>query len=602
MASSRIVQEAQAYSLDTILKDHYAVPDFQRPYVWKKRHVDQLYVDLYDAFTERAGDEYFIGSLVTFEDRRARRLQLVDGQQRMLTLALLFAACRDRIKALSPRANVTLFEDVLRGPQRTQRGASNVADRIMARADPDRAILTEVIGGEGPSLIPNVYPANQRQLLYAYKNISAFLEEDFGRKDKDLFAFVRYVLDNVYVVRMRTDSFSSALQIFETINARGVDLSAFDMVKNYLFTKVRDKDSQKRLSGHWRTITTRIEDAVGSHGPTQTSASIRFLRYFVMSKYDTHKVIQAQAAYGWIKENVLDKRVGSNTALDFAFDMTKGARAYAYITEGKYPSENKRHPLVTSVNLITTGVRQHYPLLMAAANHPAPVFDQLMSELERLVVIYLLAGVRWNALESAIPDWADRIRRTRTLPAMSKFTREHIRTHLEKHLPTARENLRMLGNRGHATQFYVLARMTEWVETLAGDPNGMPYYYNETRAFPVTIEHVLPQKPSPEALNPFSRLRVGLDSYQYQLGNLCLLNCVSNAFANNKSFKEKKATYTLGGQFLLTRSLGTSVAKSRAKRFQQIEKQLYTPKTWNPAALEARTRKMVRLATDIWDL
>ena len=134
MAGNRVIEEARPYSLDDVFKEHYAVPEFQRPYVWKKRHVTQLFDDLFDAHKERGRGEYFIGSIVTYRDTD-RRNYLVDGQQRMLTLISLFAACRDRLLALDETTDVSFFESLVRGERRTARGKVIEDDRVLARVN-----------------------------------------------------------------------------------------------------------------------------------------------------------------------------------------------------------------------------------------------------------------------------------------------------------------------------------------------------------------------------------------------------------------------------------------------------------------------------------
>jgi uncharacterized protein with ParB-like and HNH nuclease domain len=74
--------------------------------------------------------------------------------------------------------------------------------------------------------------------------LAYYLSEEFGREEKTIRTFARFILDDVYLVRIQTDSFATGLRIFETINARGRNLTPFDMVKNYLFAVVKPSESQ----------------------------------------------------------------------------------------------------------------------------------------------------------------------------------------------------------------------------------------------------------------------------------------------------------------------------------------------------------------------
>jgi len=598
LAGSRVIQEARPYPLDDVFKEHYAVPEFQRPYVWKKRQVEQLFYDLFDAHKgERGRGEYFIGSIVTYQDQD-RRHYLVDGQQRMLTLVSLFCACRDRILALDENAEVSFFESLVRGERRTARAKVKEDDRVLARVNPDQEILAQLIRRRGPILEARQFPAFQRDLLYAYRYLAAYIEDELGREEKSIRSFTRYILDEVYLVHVQTDSFSSALQIFETINARGIGLSPFDMVKNYLFAVVKASE-KKRLEKLWGNVQGRLEDAIGPGSGSQTSTSIRFLRYFVMAHYDTKQVIQARNAYTWIKDNVLTKRAGSQGAMQFAQKMDRASIAYRNLHHGSYPGNSRRQSLIRAINDMGAGVRQHYPLLMAGQGHPDETVDVLTEALERLIVIFLLAGVSWNELESKIPEWASRIRVTTTVPGMKRFVNAHVRPHADQHVESARNDLWRLGEQGYAIQRYVLVRMTEHIETQAGSSRGLQFFRD--RDVDITIEHVLPQNKESDAAIPFASER-RIEDYIYQLGNLTLLYRIDNSYNNDSEFKDKRETFRDNGQFHLTRFLGGRGVGQVAKRVRDLYRKWPPPNQWTPNIVERRSERMMKLADEIWDL
>jgi hypothetical protein len=597
MVERHVIQEARPYSLDDVFKEHYAVPEFQRPFVWKKRQVQQLFYDLFDAHQERGRGEYFIGSIVTYRDKD-RRQYLVDGQQRMLTLISLFAACRDRIMALDENADVSFFDSIIRGDRRTARGKVTVEDRVLARVNPDQEILAQLIRGRGPVLEAKQFPAFQRDLLYAYQYLGIFLREEFGREEKTIRAFTRYILDDVSLVRVQTDSFGSALQIFETINARGIGLSPFDMVKNYLFSLVRASD-KNRLEKLWGTVQGRLEDTIGAGSGSQTATSVRFLRYFVMAQYDTKTVLQARNAYTWVKDNILTRKAGSQGAMQFAQSMERSSMAFRNLHQGYYPGQAKTQPLLRAINDMGAGVRQHYPLLMAAQGHPDDVVDALTASLERLTVIFLLAGVSWNELERKIPEWSGRIRSTKTKSGMETFIRSSIRPLADEHVKSARQDMWMLGEQGRAIERYVLTRMTEAIQVKAGKARGLKYYTD--RDVDITIEHVLPQNKESDAAKPFASVS-RLEDYIYQLGNLTLLYRVDNSYNNDGDFDYKRDTFSDADQFHLTRFLGNSTPGDVVKRVRDLYRAWPLPSKWNPQAVERRSEKMMRLADDIWDL
>src|SRR3989344_2635891 len=74
---------------------YYQVPDYQRPYAWDNEQVEQLWEDIFTAFQENM-DEYFLGSIILTDNKQNQKaLDIVDGQQRLTTLMILFCCLRD---------------------------------------------------------------------------------------------------------------------------------------------------------------------------------------------------------------------------------------------------------------------------------------------------------------------------------------------------------------------------------------------------------------------------------------------------------------------------------------------------------------------------
>ena len=109
---------ADPRTLLELSQKHWAVPDFQREYVWRRKQVRTLLTDINDGLTG-TGSDYFLGVVVWFPDPAdgdALRW-LVDGQQRFATLFALIAALRDRVDALglqSSEEGAELYRDLQR--------------------------------------------------------------------------------------------------------------------------------------------------------------------------------------------------------------------------------------------------------------------------------------------------------------------------------------------------------------------------------------------------------------------------------------------------------------------------------------------------------
>jgi hypothetical protein len=94
----RTPMEAAERTISQILTEQirYEIPPYQRPYSWDKGNVEQLLDDVWEAY-EANDEEYFIGSLITIEREKGRLYDVVDGQQRLTTLNLIFCRLRDAV-------------------------------------------------------------------------------------------------------------------------------------------------------------------------------------------------------------------------------------------------------------------------------------------------------------------------------------------------------------------------------------------------------------------------------------------------------------------------------------------------------------------------
>ena len=84
-------------NLGAVFSDEYyfQIPLYQRPYAWTTEHVDELLDDLIDAMRRDEDTPYFLGSIVLIKSDDDPKSEVVDGQQRLTTLTMLFCALRD---------------------------------------------------------------------------------------------------------------------------------------------------------------------------------------------------------------------------------------------------------------------------------------------------------------------------------------------------------------------------------------------------------------------------------------------------------------------------------------------------------------------------
>ena len=273
-------------SIQKVFENFYEVPSYQREYVWKESNVKALLADIYHAFDAEAKNDYFIGTSVVAPNTQTSCLEVIDGQQRLTTLFILMIIldlkCPSDVlknKIYNSKMTPAGTEETTYHLNLNYANAQQFLETIYN--DPKKYEFIKTIGNRTNPLIKQLQekyskklPDTIKNLYNAYKTINEFIVEHFENEDK-LISFRGYVLCNVHILQISTD-ISQALQIFETINERGLSLNPLDLIKNRLFSHI-DKKEFNKLKKQWQEIF-KLFKKNGSH-------KLRFIRYFLMASF-----------------------------------------------------------------------------------------------------------------------------------------------------------------------------------------------------------------------------------------------------------------------------------------------------------------------------
>lgn len=229
------------------IEEQYVVPSYQRPYSWEYDQCIQLYNDLLRAFDNE--EDYFIGNIIIAKsDSNKGSLEVVDGQQRLITLLLL-------IKVLSIfQTDLKVLFDLL--SQEDWKGTNNFPRiRTDVFESNDNEALSQLLSFNQEdfenTLSDSIDKSNniiERKVrnkfvlnaLYFYKWVKFYDE-----KNNDLEEFTYFLLRNVYLLPIelggatQDEANEKALVIFETINNRGMNLEDADIFKAKLYNKAK---------------------------------------------------------------------------------------------------------------------------------------------------------------------------------------------------------------------------------------------------------------------------------------------------------------------------------------------------------------------------
>lgn len=284
---------------ELLKQQRLSVPIYQRPYTWELQQVKDLYTDIIDARMQNS-NQYFLGTVVitTSGDRDIKNI--IDGQQRIVTISILIAAIRNYF------ANNA---DVKRESMLTEAYISR-ADLITMLPNPTVLILPEDQGFYNDYIInvpnikeraPNNLSATQKRLYHAIKEAQKTIDSIVTiskNPSNELAELILFIEKKVVLVSLDVGSEANAYVIFEVLNDRGLDLTVADLLKNYIFS-ISGKNLLPTCQAKWKEMTTLISN---SHDERDIK---NFIRHDWISR---NGLIREKNLYSEIKKNITESR------------------------------------------------------------------------------------------------------------------------------------------------------------------------------------------------------------------------------------------------------------------------------------------------------
>jgi hypothetical protein len=554
------IQDTSSQTLRQLLGNglRYTIPRFQRDYSWTLEQWDDLWQDMEAV---RRGDEtaHYLGYLVlqTADDKE---YTVIDGQQRMITLSLVILAVIKALRDLSeagvePEANqtrITAFRNAYIG---TLNPVSLVADnKLTLNRNNDEFYRQQLVPLH--QLPVRGLNASERLLRncfnWFYDRIRATFPDGAA-----LAEYLDGMVDRLFFTVIRVDDELNAFKVFETLNARGVQLSSADLLKNYLFSIVDANGSDRREMAEMESLWNRVISKLGSQKFPE------FLRIYWNSR---NKTVRKRDLFKAIRRNV----TGKAAAFQLVRDLERSADVYIALREPTDETWKERPEVRRRLeDLQVFQVRQPLSLLMAAYDELPP--DQFLRVLRAMVVI----SFRYNVIGGRNPNDQETVYNgvARTLREGQPFTEgmladvypadESFKTEL-----TTAEFRRT--TRGHKLVRYILGKI-ERQEYQADFDYSSDLY---------TVEYVLPESPGPGWNHIEDTV---LDRFVYRLGNLAIMERGLNKEADNLGYAYKKPILARS-QVNLTADIPDHYAE------------------WDERTIDRRQRKLASVATGIWRL
>jgi hypothetical protein len=518
------------FGLASILKQNQlVVPPNQREYSWTVKEVRTLFQDFAKAISEGDGS-YFLGTIVTIP-RTGGALEVVDGQQRLATTAIMLSAIRDYLQSRDAMIAESIDSEFLTVIDRVSRARIPRLRLNLDDNDYFRARLTgtqSVPAATKPShvLLDAAFTEAQEQVI---RIVAGFDERDHG---DTLNRWINFMEARALAVLLRVPNDADAYRMFETLNDRGLRTSQSDLVKNYLFGRSGDRIGE--VQQKWAFMRGALETI------EEDDITITFLRH---SLTVIHGFVRETQVYDMV-QNIAK---APQPVVTFAGQLESLANGYVAIHNAEHEKWNKysdaTRKAIEVLNLFD--IKPLRPLMLAIAQKlPDKEVEKAFRFCVSLSVRLMIASsTRTGTVEEGLAAAAHNI-------FVGKIaTAANLKNDLKTLIPTdgpfvAAFEIATLSNRKLAR--YYLRSME-----LAAESEAEPWHIpNDDRSM-INLEHVLPEKP--EGNWPkFTDEQVKLN-YK-RIGNLCLMRASDNSAARSAGFSTKKPIFA-NSPYVLTKQI-----------------------------------------------
>jgi uncharacterized protein with ParB-like and HNH nuclease domain len=534
----------------------YIVPKFQRDYSWNIEQWDDLWQDINRMIEEK--NDHYMGYLV-LQTSNNKEYLIIDGQQRFTTITLIILACIKSIKKLVEKG-VSAEENEKRIDSLMNTYIGNV-DPVSLEYD-NTLVLNRNNDGYYKEYLVKLgelkrtrISATEKLMKQCFEWFENALDGKFSTGE-EYAEFIINVLDNLFFTVITVNDEMNAFRVFETLNARGVQLSSADLLKNYLFSLV---DETTAHPGRINTLEEKWFKLTSNLGAEKLPD---FLRYYWNSK---NRTVRSNELFKAVRKSII-KPEQVFRLMDELLSYSDIYIALKDATDEYWENDTDITKYIELLNLFN--LKQPYSLLMAA-NTTLPT-----NEFKKILKATIIVSFRYSVIGGRNPN--DIERRYNDAALYINKNKRYENSLLKEVYVDDREFVSMFSTKS----FIITARNTKIIRYILGEIEHSEGSINiDILDDNNSIEHILPQSPNDE----WDIDEEKIERLSPRLGNLCLLEKRLNKEASNKSFDIKKELYK----------------QSSFKTTQQICEKY---DQWDENAIASRQSAMSRKAKSIWSI
>lgn len=541
----------------------YIIPHFQRDYSWAEDEWEDLWNDIL-GILEESDSIHYMGYLVLQTAPNDRTLNVIDGQQRLTTLSLfVIAAMKNLQNLLDDGIETEKTKQRLEQLRNTYIGYLNPVTLV---AQPRLKLNRNNNSYYQDYIVPMRSPLPTR----GFKSSEHLLRKSFTWFDKRISDYCKGKADKgmaiaelveimserlLFTVITVTDELN-AYTVFETLNSRGVRLSATDLLKNYLFSTLSKKVGEHEIND----FENRWEAIIGRLG------SESFPDFLRMHWNSRNTFVRQSELYKRIRSSIPTEK----EVFELIRNMEEDLDTFINLTQPEN-SDWGKDPCYNAKLLKMFSVRQPISLLLAAKQ----TYNN--EDFFKLLKTCMVISFRYNVIGNLPANEQERVYNNVAYKIISQRKNiNEVFIALKDIYPTddafktsfSEKIIKTNNSRNKRIVRYILSAQEERL-------SGLPIDHEDES---ISIEHILPEKPA-QNWDQFSD-----SEYQaslYRIGNMTFLKTSENGDLGNAPWSTK-----------LTRFKDSKYQLSQKIADEFLE--------WNFDSVQKRQKWMAKQATAIW--
>lgn len=532
------------------------IPLFQRPYTWNKRNWQSLWDDIMAYYEEVVSGSHFMGAVVSIPAKTVpvgvTKHLVIDGQQRLTTIAVMMCALRDSCEKRSAQ-----IQDHL-----VNRHYKNADYLKLLPTQGDRAAYMSIIDGERAAGV------NKHLIVECYDYFMKALQgKDDNDQSIDAEKILEIVKSQLQVVMINLGETDDPYLIFESLNFKREPLSQADLVRNYILMRFRyslgDGGEQERI---YREIWHPMESRLGL-------AFEDFLWHYAIKSGDN---VKKPKIYSSLKCTFSALRDVSEVEAHIG-EMNKASINYARFLN---PEKEKNHQIKKELALLNRlEATISYPILIKLfsacdnGQFDEDVLLKCLRHINSFIVRRTVCDEKRSALNKLFANIASRI--PDDVVEMDAWIGAELarRARSERWPDDTEFRQAILSNNLYGTK---AARIVlDGIEAHLAGKEVVDLNSNK-----ITIEHIMPQTLSPDWQHEIGQDNDAHKKYVDTLGNLTLTGL--NSELGNMSFSEKKKIYSESGI-----SMNRDISKCDR---------------WSSTEIQTRAEELANYAIKLWPM